>query len=44
MEKSAKRIVREADELSLKVAAEKDFAFLETSNARDNKQFRLSLK
>ena len=34
MEKSVERIVREADELSLKAAAEKDFAFLEKSNAK----------
>jgi len=34
MEKSVKRIVREADELSLKAAAEKYFAFLEKSNAK----------
>ena len=34
MEKSVERIVREADELSLEAAAEKDFAFLEKSNAK----------
>ena len=34
MEKSVERIVREADELSLKAAAEKDFAFLEKSHAK----------
>jgi len=34
MEKSVERIVREADELSLKTAAEKDFAFLVKSNAK----------
>ena len=34
MEKSVERIVREADELSLKSAAEKDFVFLEKFNAK----------
>ena len=34
MEKNVERIVREADELCLKAAAEKYFAFLEKSNAK----------
>ena len=34
MVKSVERIVKEADELSLKAAAEKVFAFLEKSNAK----------
>ena len=34
MKKSVEKIVREADELFLKAAAEKDFAFLEKSNAK----------
>ena len=34
MEKSVERIVREADELSLKAVAEKNFAFLAKSSAK----------
>ena len=41
MEKSVERIVREADELSLKAAAEKVFAFLEKSNAKRQQSIQM---
>ena len=41
MEKIVKRIVREADELSLEAAAEKDFAFLEKSNAKRQQSIQM---
>ena len=41
MEKSVERIVREADELSLKAAAEKNFAFLAKSSAKRQQAIQL---